>query len=370
MQKRILVDGTVPISLRKTWTVRLAIVLALLVSSALMAGQSPQTLTVGGQVAGASSGATWQIYATTNSSLVVTGAVGTVASNVWSGDIGNQFGGSSPLGMEQMCLLSWQVNGGTIGHTGYFAVMNHTLTGDDPAIFSNMTFQPIPIPSVASDTLAHLNWFSAVQDPGEGGATNIIGYNVFRSTDGIHFSMVNTAMVTQTFYDDAIPGDQNYYYAIGLVYRGTPPANSAALSANSSSTFKNSVGDNIPDWWRQQYFGFVTPTNTSNCATCDADGTGQNNLFKYLAGLNPINPSSVFRIISLSPQGTNMAIVWQAGGGRTNIVQASSVIGSNTFNDISSPLLLPGSGDMTTNYLDIGGATNSPTRFYRIRLGP
>jgi hypothetical protein len=57
----------------------------------------------------------------------------------------------------------------------------------------------------------------------------------------------------------------------------------------------DSVGDGISDTWRQQYFGGSgTTTNRQSCATCDADGTGQNNLFKFTAGLNPTNPASVF----------------------------------------------------------------------------
>lgn len=55
-----------------------------------------------------------------------------------------------------------------------------------------------------------------------------------------------------------------------------------------------SFGDGIPDWWRIQYFGTAAATNSSSCATCDADGTGQNNFFKYVAGLDPTNPASVF----------------------------------------------------------------------------
>jgi len=44
--------------------------------------------------------------------------------------------------------------------------------------------------------------------------------------------------------------------------------------------------------WQLQYFG---STNSSQAQpTADADGTGQNNLFKYVAGLNPTNPASVF----------------------------------------------------------------------------
>ena len=36
----------------------------------------------------------------------------------------------------------------------------------------------------------------------------------------------------------------------------------------------------------------------------------------------------------------------------------------------SGPIAIPGSGDTVTNYLDAGGATNVPSRYYRIRLGP
>jgi hypothetical protein len=42
--------------------------------------------------------------------------------------------------------------------------------------------------------------------------------------------------------------------------------------------------------WLQQY---GLPTDGS-ADYADTDGTGQNNLFKYVAGLNPTNPASVF----------------------------------------------------------------------------
>ena len=51
----------------------------------------------------------------------------------------------------------------------------------------------------------------------------------------------------------------------------------------------------IADSWLVQYFG--TPPNPDAAPTADADGTGQNNLFKYVAGLDPINPASVFVLL-------------------------------------------------------------------------
>jgi hypothetical protein len=68
-----------------------------------------------------------------------------------------------------------------------------------------------------------------------------------------------------------------------------------------------------------------------------------------------------------------MVITWQAGGGRTNVVQVAGGQAdgsySNNFQDIASTILA-GTGDVTTNYTDLGGATNVPSRYYRIRLGP
>jgi hypothetical protein len=72
----------------------------------------------------------------------------------------------------------------------------------------------------------------------------------------------------------------------------------SALSAAQIAQLYNTdtVGDGIPNWWRQEYFGTGFTTNSSSCASCDADGTGQNNLFKYVTGLNPTNPSSAFGV--------------------------------------------------------------------------
>jgi hypothetical protein len=57
----------------------------------------------------------------------------------------------------------------------------------------------------------------------------------------------------------------------------------------------DSDGDGIPDWWMLAYFNHPTGQSADNSlASEDADGTGQDNLFKYVAGLNPIDPTSVF----------------------------------------------------------------------------
>ncbi len=122
--------------------------------------------------------------------------------------------------------------------------------------------------------------------------------------------------------------------------------------------------------WQLQYFG------CTNCpqadAAADPDGDGQNNMAEFLAGTIPTNSASVLRITSLARSGTDIAVTWSTAGGHTNIVQAADGgYNTNNFVDIApSQTIVGGSGDKTANYLDSFGATNLPSRFYRIRLVP
>jgi PKD repeat protein len=149
---------------------------------------------------------------------------------------------------------------------------------------------------------------------------------------------------------------------------------SNAFGANSTLVSNNLISViSVFQAWQQQYFG---------CTACpqaqpDADpyGKGMSNFNQFLAGLNPTNPASLFQIISIAQNTTDVVIVWNTAGIRTNVVQATAGDGNGgyvttNFTDISGPIILGVVGDTTTNYTDAGGATNSPSRYYRIRLGP
>jgi len=106
-------------------------------------------------------------------------------------------------------------------------------------------------------------------------------------------------------------------------------------------------------------------------AAGDADGDGMNNLSEVLAGTNPTNNASLFHITAVTKVGNDGLVSWSAVGGKSYVVQASTGPGGNypgSFADISPLISVPGSGESTTNYLDPGGATYIPSRFYRVRL--
>jgi alpha-amylase len=130
------------------------------------------------------------------------------------------------------------------------------------------------------------------------------------------------------------------------------------------------VRDGIDDAWRQQYFDHIDPrASDQSRAEDDPDGDGCNNLCEFLGGTDPTNSASSLRILSVVPEANDLRITWLTAGGKTNVVQAAPDLLDGYF-DVSSNLIINGTGDTVTNFLDVGAATNVPARFYRVWLVP
>jgi uncharacterized repeat protein (TIGR01451 family) len=143
---------------------------------------------------------------------------------------------------------------------------------------------------------------------------------------------------------------------------GTFIYGSAILDPN-----RDDDGDGLPNGWEQAHGLDPLDPNGNNGPNGDPDGDGMSNLQEYIAETNPTNNASAFRIVSLVQTGNDMLVTWTTAGGHSNVVQAAPDLGGSYFN-VSPPINIPGTGDVTTNYLDVGGATNMPARFYRVAL--
>ena len=75
-----------------------------------------------------------------------------------------------------------------------------------------------------------------------------------------------------------------------------------------------------------------------------------------------------YRILSANREGNNIRVTWLTAGGRRDAVQASATA-QGPYTNLGTPLTLNGVGIVTTNYLELFGATNR-TRFYRIKYQP
>jgi len=89
----------------------------------------------------------------------------------------------------------------------------------------------------------------------------------------------------------------------------------------------------------------------------DNDGNNLYDLADYAIG--------PYQLLGATKEGNNLRVTWLTAGGRTNTVQAASSL-SGSFADVSPAVSIPGVGLVTTNYLEIGGATNA-SRFYRLK---
>jgi len=186
-------------------------------------------------------------------------------------------------------------------------------------------------------------------------STGTIASNFWDFGDG---STTNFTVPTDVMHTYSTPGT----YSVTLIASGL-----SNVSTNSQANLITALDPYVA--WQSQYFG---------CTACpqaapDADplGKGMSNTNQFLAGINPTDVHSAFRIISMLATGEDVTITWTTAGVRTNAMQAITVDGYSTnFQNIGQPIIIPISGDATTNYTDFGGATNLPARFYRVRLVP
>jgi Bacterial TSP3 repeat len=142
-------------------------------------------------------------------------------------------------------------------------------------------------------------------------------------------------------------------------------------------------GDGLPNGWEQAHGLDPLSSIGNNGADGDPDGDGYSNYQEYLAGSDPQNPFSTpvqiipppFQITSIARQGNNVVLTWTTPGGTTNQVQVTGGTGNgsyatNGFTNLGGQMVIGGSGSVITNYLDVGGATNKPSRYYCVRLVP
>jgi len=147
------------------------------------------------------------------------------------------------------------------------------------------------------------------------------------------------------------------------IYGSALPASQIAQMYDTDT-----VGDGIANWWRMQYFGDPTATDVTTCATCDFDGTGQNNLFKYVTGLDPTDPTQVF-VLKIAPvagqQHQNNLMYSPVAGGRTYTVQSSTNMVGGVY-----PNLGGFSGPVTNGSQVTVTDTNAvqSNKFYRVHI--
>lgn len=118
--------------------------------------------------------------------------------------------------------------------------------------------------------------------------------------------------------------------------------------------------------WQLQHFGCTNCPQASPDA--DTDGTGQNNWFKYIAGLNPTNPASRFALSAAAITNPTTGVKLTYGpiaAGRTYTPWLSSNLFATSWTTLTGylgPIMSAGNATLTdTNFA-------LPSRFYRLSI--
>jgi len=138
--------------------------------------------------------------------------------------------------------------------------------------------------------------------------------------------------------------------------------------------------------WQDHYFTSAElGTPSFSGPNADPLGKGMSNTNQFLTGFNPTNAAAYLHIITIAKTnntdinvtylGANGDSTWSPGvAERTNVLEftTGTANGSYTNNFASTGqtnVLSGGTGSgVVTNMVDSGGATNKPSRFYRVRV--
>ena len=150
------------------------------------------------------------------------------------------------------------------------------------------------------------------------------------------------------------------------VYLGQTGTLGLTVLDSIPDNFGSYAGDGVCDDWQVQYFG--QPPNANAGPAVDFDHTGQTNLFKYIAGLNPLDPASRFTL-SIQPvpgqTGQKNVVFTPRLTGRTYTVTSRPALTTGSYVPLTNPSAPSDAGPQRTiTDLSAGGAA----KFYRVEI--
>lgn len=188
----------------------------------------------------------------------------------------------------------------------------------------------------------------------------------------VTFTDTSTGNITNWFWNfgdatttNTTTGGVTHNYLAGTYSVMLVASGSAGVSTNLRVNYITVVGSAY-DAWKTEYFG--PGNNPFGAPDVDADGTGQNNAFKYVAGLDPTNTSSVFvlNIASVPNQPTSQNLTFNPmATGRIYAPQFST----DLVNGAWSPLTTYTGPTTNGNQITVTDTNAlSPQEFYRIDI--
>ncbi|HTS19860.1 MAG TPA: hypothetical protein VMP11_19950 [Verrucomicrobiae bacterium] len=292
--------------------------------------------------------------------LTIAGGVNSISAGL---SVGTSIGATGTVFMSGGQLIDTNVTS-TIGPWGYgiLAISNGTWLGST----LNLGVHAVPAQSnvtassaygeidISGGTMTLYSQLAVGTCPSGGvGVVNITGGALY-VTNAAHNAVLNLR-------DGQVNLNGGFLQIDTLVWTNIA---GTFIRGNGTLVIRNFI-DIIPNSWKAQYgLSLVDPT----LASTDSDGDGMNNQQEYLAGTDPTNSASSFRITSVLPSGRDIRLTWNVVTNKSYIVQAANGSPSATFTYLGT-VIIPASPPISqTNFFDVGGLNYPGPRFYRIQL--
>jgi PKD repeat protein len=293
-------------------------------------------------------------FATTTLTLTNSALTGTIYFRVYAYKAG---GSGGTLRIDNLTVQGSVGSAGPAGPGGWYI---DTVSVSDPSCCSGTTAVPVAL-------------FSG--DPTTGTAPLNVSF-----TDSSSGSPTSWAW---DFGDGNTSTAQNpsNTYAAGTWTVRLIASNAGGSSTNTKANYIT-VLTPFQSW--QNHYWADGASDVNAAPDLDPYGKGISNTNQFLAGFNPTNTAAYLRIINIVATNNNVTVTYLGANGdnsysggptsRTNVLECATSTSdgsySNNFLSTGQTNVLSG-GDgsgVVTNMTDNGGATNMPSRYYRIRV--
>lgn len=100
----------------------------------------------------------------------------------------------------------------------------------------------------------------------------------------------------------------NTYGVVAGAYLGLSGSTFVLVMDSDPDNYGLYGSDQVPDSWQVRWFGINNPLGMAWATNC----SGQNNLYTYIADLNPTDSNSTFRVVAISNQPPNRVVCFSS----------------------------------------------------------
>ncbi len=241
--------------------------------------------------------------------------------------------------------------GAQLKSNGFFLSLNKVPTMDTSANAADPAWNQKPYEA------QYLKVYDVTQLPAPASSPAVAAYALDGSVTFTWPAVVDSEGLTPLYKLTVTRSDGpvNNYETTGTTYTisGLP----AGVTATATVTTLNPNNTSVAS----------SPTSTSTSTVSitsagDSDGDGMSNGAEHVAGTNPLDAGSIFKITSIAPAvGGGITITWDAVPGKSYTVESKASLNAATWTTMVSGLT-------TGSYTDTN--PGSANKFYRVKTGP